>query len=375
MLIIWLQGIWLPQHGYNFTQTPLWAGIYMLPLTAGMLVAGPTSGYLSDRFGARPFATGGMIGTAVGFALLLLLPIDFSYPLFALILGLIGVSMGMFASPNRAAVMNSLPPRRPGRRRRDEPDLPELGPGDVDRDLLHADHRRACRRRFPAPWPRAQRPRGHRPRSPSTWRHLPPVSFLFAAFLGYNPIQHLLGRARAGFPQAHSQATLTGRDLLPPPDLRPVPDRTARGVRVRDRGLPDRGGRIADARRPLPPRRRVAADRRPAARAAAITDRNPSERSSMQVEWYGQSAFRLTGATADGVHRSVRRPVRAGGAGNPVRLSADRGRPRRPAAGHPRASGPQRRGSDLRLAGDSAIDRGTARVADRRGGGDRLRAR
>ena len=109
MLIIWLQGIWLPLHGYDFTETPLWAGIYMLPLTLGMLVAGPTSGYLSDRFGARWFATGGMIGAAVSFGLLLLLPTDFPYPLFAAILALNGISMGMFASPNRAAVMNSLP--------------------------------------------------------------------------------------------------------------------------------------------------------------------------------------------------------------------------------------------------------------------------
>src|SRR6185437_1900098 len=98
MLIIWLQGIWLPEHGYSFTETPLWAGIYMLPLTVGMLMAGPLSGYLSDRFGARPFATGGMISAAVSFGLLMLLPTDFSYPVFAAILLLNGISMGMFAS-------------------------------------------------------------------------------------------------------------------------------------------------------------------------------------------------------------------------------------------------------------------------------------
>ena len=138
MLIIWLQGIWLPQHGYDFTQTPLWAGIYMLPLTVGLLCAGPVSGYLSDRFGARPFATAGMLLTAVGFGLLLLLPTNFSYVPFGLILLLIGLSMGLFASPNRAAVMNSLPRARPRGGRRDEPDLPELRPGAVDRRLLHA---------------------------------------------------------------------------------------------------------------------------------------------------------------------------------------------------------------------------------------------
>jgi MFS family permease len=110
MLIIWLQGIWLPQHGYDFAQTPLWAGIYMLPLTLGILLAGPLSGILSDRFGARPFSTAGMIGTGTMFVLLSLLPVNFSYVQFALLLFLEGVSIGVFASPNRAAVMNSLPP-------------------------------------------------------------------------------------------------------------------------------------------------------------------------------------------------------------------------------------------------------------------------
>ena len=109
MLIIWLQGIWLPLHGYDYTEAPLLAGIYMLPLTIGMLIAGPTSGYLSDRFGARGFATGGMIAAAASFAALTFLPVDFSYPVFAAILAFNGISMGMFASPNRAAVMNSLP--------------------------------------------------------------------------------------------------------------------------------------------------------------------------------------------------------------------------------------------------------------------------
>ena len=109
ILIIWLQGIWLPQHGYDFEATPLWAGIYMLPLTAGILLVGPISGYLSDRYGSRMFATAGMLGQALSFGLLLLLPTDFPYPLFALTLLLSGASMGLFIAPNRAAVMNSLP--------------------------------------------------------------------------------------------------------------------------------------------------------------------------------------------------------------------------------------------------------------------------
>ncbi len=128
ILIIWLQGIWLPEHGYAFSQTPLWAGIYMLPLIAGLLVAAPASGWLSDRFGARPFATGGMVVAASSFLLLIVLPVDFAYIWFALILLLNGIGMGLFSSPNSAGVMNSLPPSAARRRRRDARDVHELAP-------------------------------------------------------------------------------------------------------------------------------------------------------------------------------------------------------------------------------------------------------
>ena len=114
MLIMWLQGIWLPLHGYSFAQTPLWAGIYMLPMTLGFLVAGPVSGTLSDRHGARPFATAGMLLAAGSFLLLMALPADFAYWLFALVLFLNGLAFGMFAAPNTAAVMNSVPARNRG---------------------------------------------------------------------------------------------------------------------------------------------------------------------------------------------------------------------------------------------------------------------
>src|SRR2546422_1422286 len=76
MLIIWLQGIWLPQHGYSCERTPLWAGIYLVPLTVGSLLAGPISGRLADRFGARPFATAGALLSGVVFLLFNLLPMD-----------------------------------------------------------------------------------------------------------------------------------------------------------------------------------------------------------------------------------------------------------------------------------------------------------
>jgi MFS family permease len=214
MLIIWLQGIWLPQHGYSFTDTPLWAGIYMLPLTLGMLLAGPTSGFLSDRFGARPFATGGMIGAAISFLLLSLLPTDFPYPLFALVLLLNGISMGLFASPNRAAVMNSLPPADRGagggmnQTFQNSAQVISIG---VFFTLMIA----GLASTLPAALSSGLQAHGVGAAAAHKAAQLPPVSILFAAFLGYNPIQHLLGPHVLAALSAHDQAVLTGRSFFP----------------------------------------------------------------------------------------------------------------------------------------------------------------
>jgi MFS family permease len=214
MLIIWLQGIWLPQHGYAFAITPLWAGIYMLPLTVGMLFSGPLSGYLSDRFGARGFASGGMVGAALSFLLLLLLPIDFSYPVFALVLAFNGISMGMFASPNRAAVMNSLPPGDRG------------AGGGMNQTFQNSAQVISVGIFFTLmilglsttlPHALSVGVRAHGVSIATAHRaaNLPPISVLFAAFLGYNPIQHLLGaHALAGL-SAHNRALLAGRSFFP----------------------------------------------------------------------------------------------------------------------------------------------------------------
>jgi MFS family permease len=214
MLIIWLQGIWLPQHGYSFTETPLWAGIYMLPLTVGMLIAGPTSGYLSDRFGARWFASGGMVGAALSFVLLAMLPTDFAYPLFALALFLIGVSMGMFASPNRAAIMNSLPAEHRG------------AGGAMNQTFQNSAQVLSIGVFFTlivvglaASLPETMRTglqaHGVAAATAQQASQLPPISILFAAFLGYNPIEHLLGaHALAGL-SAHQHAVVTGTTFFP----------------------------------------------------------------------------------------------------------------------------------------------------------------
>src|SRR5205085_2910177 len=114
MLIIWLQGIWLPLHGYSYESTPLWAGIYLLPLTIGFLVAGPAAGWLSDRLGARTFATAGLLLVAATFVGFLVLPVDFDYRAFAVLLLLNGVGSGLFAAPNTASIMNAVPAHQRG---------------------------------------------------------------------------------------------------------------------------------------------------------------------------------------------------------------------------------------------------------------------
>jgi MFS family permease len=213
MLIIWLQGIWLPQHGYSFNQTPLWAGIYMLPLTAGFLVAGPVSGYLSDLYGARPFATGGMVAAAVSFGLLELLPIDFSYPVFAGLLLMNGLAMGAFASPNRAGVMNSLPASDRG------------AGGGMNSTFQNSAQVLSIGIFFtlmilglsgslPGALQRGLTSHGVAPSVASRVAHLPPVSVLFAAFLGYNPVQQLVPASALAHVSKADRAALTGRSFF-----------------------------------------------------------------------------------------------------------------------------------------------------------------
>jgi MFS family permease len=202
MLIIWLQGIWLPLHGFDFSQTPLWAGICMLPLSLGIVLAGPLSGHLSDRFGSRPFATGGMVAAALAFVFLELLPTDFSYPAFAAILLLYGLGSGAFASPNRAGVMNSLPPDHRGAGSgmnttfQNSAQVLSIG---VFFTLMIV----GLSASLPHSLTSGLTSQGVSSSAASHIAHLPPVSILFAAFLGYNPIQHLSGSALLGrLPQA-----------------------------------------------------------------------------------------------------------------------------------------------------------------------------
>ncbi|HEV7829132.1 MAG TPA: MFS transporter [Pseudonocardiaceae bacterium] len=214
ILIIWLQGIWLPQHGYSFTSTPLWAGIYMVPLTIGFLVAGPVSGALSDRFGARAFATGGMLVAAASFLWLTLLPVNFNYWEFALVLLLNGIGMGLFAAPNRAAIMNSLPPNQRG-----------VGAGMsttfqnsamvLSIGIFFSLMVLGLAQSLPQALTSGLVAQGVPAADASRLAALPPVTVLFASLLGYNPIQTLLGPNVLGQLPVGNAAYLTGRGFFP----------------------------------------------------------------------------------------------------------------------------------------------------------------
>ena len=215
MLIIWLQGIWLPLHGYDYSQTPLWAGIFLLPLTAGILVAGPVSGALSDRFGARGFATTGMAIFAVSFVGLMLLPVNFPYWAFAVLSLANGIGGGMFAAPNSASIMSSVPARHRGAASGMRATYQNSGTAlsiGVFFSLMIAGLASTLPQTLTGGLMHHGVP-GTVAREIGT---LPPVSSLFAAVLGVNPLQHLLSAngALAALP-ATSRAVLTGRVFFP----------------------------------------------------------------------------------------------------------------------------------------------------------------
>jgi MFS family permease len=215
MLIIWLQGIWLVLHGYSFIDTPLWSGIYLLPLTAGFLIAGPLSGWLSDRYGARFFASGGLLLSAASFGGLLLLPVDFSYPAFAVLVFLSGAGMGLFSAPNAAAVMNSVPPEQRGAASGMLATFQNSG-FVLSIGIFFSLMIAGLAATLPTTLTRGLAAQG----VPLAIAHrlggLPPVGSLFAAFLGYNPVRTLLAPTGVlhHLPAASVRA-LTGKEFFP----------------------------------------------------------------------------------------------------------------------------------------------------------------
>jgi MFS family permease len=213
MLIIWLQGIWLPLHGYSFSQTPLWAGIYLVPLTIGFLVSAPASGVLSDKFGAKAFTVGGALLVALSFLFLLFLPVDFPYWVFALIIALNGLGSGLFVAPNRAEMMNSVPANSRG------------AAGGMIATFMNSAFVLSIGIFFslmvaglssslPTTMSSGLIAQGVPASAAHTLSHLPPIGVLFAAFLGYNPMKQLLGSLLSHMAPAHA-AYLSGREFFP----------------------------------------------------------------------------------------------------------------------------------------------------------------
>jgi MFS family permease len=213
MLIIWLQGIWLPLHGYSYNQTPLWAGIYLVPLTIGFLLSAPLSGVLSDKFGAKAFTVGGSLLSAATFLVLIFVPVDFSYWEFAIVIALNGFGTGLFASPNRAELMNSVPANARGAAGgmiatfQNSAFVLSIG---IFFSLMVA----GLSSKLPAAMFSGLTAQGIPASAATTISHLPPIGVLFASFLGYNPMQQLLGPLLSHLSPAHA-AYVVGREFFP----------------------------------------------------------------------------------------------------------------------------------------------------------------
>lgn len=214
MLIIWLQGIWLPLHGYNYDVTPLWAGIYLLPLLIGFVLMGPLSGWLSDHFGARLFSTTGMLIQAIGFLLLTFLPTNFNYLWFALLLFILGVGQGMFSSPNTSSVMSSVPADQRGAAsgmRSTAQNSGQLVSIGLFFSIVTIGLASALSSTLFNGLSRAGVP----VTVASSIAHLPPTAALFAAFLGYNPMATLLPPSVLHALPRVDQANILGHSFFP----------------------------------------------------------------------------------------------------------------------------------------------------------------
>lgn len=214
MLIIWLQGIWLPLHGFRFESTPLWAGIYMLPMTVGFLVAGPIAGALADRYGARPFTVAGMALMALSFVALVMIPVNFEYWMFAALLFLNGLGGGVFTAPNTAAIMSSVPPAQRGAASGVRATF--FNPGSsLSIGIFFSLMVIGLAHTLPSAMSQGLQLQGVAPAVADRVAAAPPVGSLFAAFLGYNPIAELLDPV-GGLQQPGVNAeVLTGTTFFP----------------------------------------------------------------------------------------------------------------------------------------------------------------
>lgn len=219
MLILLLQGIWLPLRGVPYADTPLWAGIYMLPMTVGFILMGPISGILSDKYGPRWIATGGMALVTVCFLGLALLDYDFEYWQLGVLMFFMGCGNGMFASPNSSSIMNSVPPQDRG-----------VASGMMSTLMNSANTASMAvfftivivgiQGMFPAAVQHSLAGLDAAQAAPLTAAlgAIPPTGALFSAFLGYNPMDSILGALPASAVGSIPQnvlAILEGNDWFP----------------------------------------------------------------------------------------------------------------------------------------------------------------
>jgi EmrB/QacA subfamily drug resistance transporter len=214
MLIIWLQGIWLPLHGVSFTNIPLDAGLDLIPLFLGFLVMGPISGRLSDKYGARLLSTAGMLINVFGFMLLASLPVDFNYASFAAIIFVLGIGQGMFAAPNTVSVMNAVPPEHRGATsglRATFTNMSFMFSIILFFTMLSAGFGTA----LPGALVKGLISQGVPVHTATEIAGIPPTSLLFAALLGYNPMKVLLPQNMTQYLPKANLTTLTGNTFFP----------------------------------------------------------------------------------------------------------------------------------------------------------------
>ena len=190
MLVLLLQGIWLPLHGYSYSSTPFWAGVYMLPLTAGIVIMGPLSGILSDTYGPRWIATGGMVVVTFSFLMFAVLPYNFNLLEFAFAEFMMGVGSGMFSTPNTTSVMNSVPPEERGVASGMISTLRNTA-GTASMGIFFTIIIVGITQKFPAAMTASLANVGAIHLAPIL-SSIPPTAALFSAFLGYNPISAIL---------------------------------------------------------------------------------------------------------------------------------------------------------------------------------------
>jgi MFS family permease len=217
MLIILLQGIWLPLHGYSYESTPFWAGIFMIPMSIGFVLAGPVSGWLSDKHGARLLATMGMFVTGVTFIAFAFLQADFAYLTFGSVLFIMGVGNGLFASPNTASIMNSVPPEHRGAASGMRATLQNCGQ-TMSLAIFFTIIIVSLSNSLPGALASAVTSAGAPSQLAQVFSSTPATGALFGAFLGYNPVQTILNTLPPAVVSAIPTATiqhLTGTTFFP----------------------------------------------------------------------------------------------------------------------------------------------------------------